>query len=683
MGRTCSISAVAVCFVIALVAETAGAAEPSPWLEIHSTHYTVITDAGEKTGKQVALRFEQMRAVFGSLLMKQRLNQPEPVTILAFKNDQWFYQTAPLQRGQPISVPGFLVPGEDQNFIVLNMSEEEPWRAVARDLALLLLSDNYPPAQAWFDEGLAEYFASIRLDDQTYEIGGDPQSPSGAGAISAGPADAAPAKSFTDILSGESWLSLEDLLSGKSDAAPRNAGLGDAARNELFRAQSWITIHYLVHEDKLSETGTYLGLVENQHLPKQQAIQQAYGMTEVQLDQAVKNYFQSLKSSISSAAEGKTAMGARSGAPRFPEPIKPNDSVITSNSFSDPDARAITAEIRIRIPERREAGLQELNALATMATPAPGKSWFEKPKKEKEDGGEVQLTKAIGNEIAHRALAWDHLEHDEFEASLQELGDAAALNRSDLWVRYYLSVLKYKMSETKKTQIEGLPNMLQDLRAVLEWYPEFANAYDLMAMARMEGGGPVAALQAEHAAIGLSPRNQQYVYHLAEIYESDKKWDAARAVLQRLQNSDNRQVAAEARARLDELSTNQKYGLSSAGATSGGKLTPQPSPFDVLDQDAAKRASEEKTTQTQTTADMRPEKYLKGELVAVDCSQPPVAILTVNSGGRLLKLRTPDYKSLIVIGADAFSCSWSDRSVAVNYRSGGPSDGDLVSVEVR
>src|SRR5580700_5920439 len=90
----------------------APAAEPSPWLEIRSAHFTVITDAGDKKGKEVALRFEQMRAVFAILLMKERLNQPVPLTILAFKNDKTYYQSAPLRLGrdnqaQPIGAPGF------------------------------------------------------------------------------------------------------------------------------------------------------------------------------------------------------------------------------------------------------------------------------------------------------------------------------------------------------------------------------------------------------------------------------------------------------------------------------------------------------------------------------------------------------------------------------------------------
>src|SRR5271165_7598586 len=87
--------------LLSVLAISVHAAEPSPWLEIHSTHFTVITDAGEKKGKEVALRFEQMRAVFAILLMKDRLNEPLPLTILAFKNDKNYYQSAPLKQGSP------------------------------------------------------------------------------------------------------------------------------------------------------------------------------------------------------------------------------------------------------------------------------------------------------------------------------------------------------------------------------------------------------------------------------------------------------------------------------------------------------------------------------------------------------------------------------------------------------
>jgi hypothetical protein len=676
---------------VLLLSLASRAAEPSPWLEIHSTHFTVVTDAGDRKGKEVAVRFEQMRAVFAVLLMKERLHEPLPLTIIAFKNDKDYYQTAPLRHGQPtngqaidsqpIDVPGFFLPGEDQNFIVLNLAEEESWRAVAHDFAHLLLNYNYPEVQAWFDEGLAEYFASIRVDDRKYEIGGDPE-------LRSATTSANPSKSLTELLGGQSggqsWLALPDLLTTKPD----NATYTESTHHTLFYAQSWMTMHYLLHDKKLPQTGTYFDLVENQHVPVEQAVQKAYGMSPEQFDQEVKDYFHSL-TPLFQALDASRQPGSHAYMPQVyevPEIVGPSDSAITSKFLPEADARATVDEVKIRIPDRHNAALQELQTLATAPSPTQVRKANEKKenKNESEKGEDsAALPVAVpGNEVAHRALAWDHLQHSEFEDAAEELGNAAALNRSDMWIRYYFSVLKYRMAQAKHTDIQGLPNMMQDLRAVLEWYPEFADAYDLMASARREGGGPAGAMQAERAAIQLSPRNQLYVYHMAEIYVSDKKWVAAQALLELLKTSSNPQVAAAAGQQLAQLANEQKYGVSPATAAAASKLSKPSSPFDVLEQDAAKRAATEQTAQS-GTADKRPTKFLEGKLVDVDCSQSPAAVLTVSSGSAVLKLRTADYKSVLLIGADAFSCEWNNRAVSVNYKARGMSDGDLVSLEVR
>jgi hypothetical protein len=661
-----------------LLSASAPAAEPSPWREIRSTHVTVITDAGEKKGREVALRFEQMRAIFGVLLLREHLNEPPPLTILAFKSDKSYFQTAPLRQGQPIGVPGFLLAGEDQTFIVLNLFEEESWRAVAHDYAHLLLNYNYPAVPGWFDEGLAEYFGSIRLDDRNYEIGGDPElHPAFTEDLLQNQHEVRnPPKSLTELLGGQVWLALPDLLAMKHDTST----FTESTHHTLFYAQSWMTVHYLLHEKKLPETGTYFDLVERQHLPVEDAIQKAYGVTPAQFDQAVKDYFHSL-TPLFVALDAYKQPDLRTTPPQvyhFPEIVAPNDSVMTVKVLPETDARAITAEVKVRIPERRDAGLQELQALATAPDPTPAKKSNDRDKDDKKN---PLLVTGTGNEIAHRTLAWDHMQRGEFDAAAEELGNAAAVNQRDVWIRYYLSVLKYRMAQAKRAQIQGLPNMLQDLRAFLEIYPESADAHDLMAIGYVEGGGPVAAMQAERAAIQLSPRNQQYVYHLAEIYVEDKKWEAARALLEHLKASGNPQVAAEARDRLEQLATEQKYGVSAATAASA-KLAKPSSPFDVLEQDAAKRAAAAQAEHSDTP-DKRPAKFFQGRLVGVDCSQSPAAVLTVTSNGVVLKLRTSNYKSLLLIGADTFSCEWNNRTVSVNYKPGGLSDGDLMSLEVR
>jgi hypothetical protein len=80
--------------------------------------------------------------------------------------------------------------------------------------------------------------------------------------------------------------------------------------------------------------------------------------------------------------------------------------------------------------------------------------------------------------------------------------------------------------------------------------------------------------------------------------------------------------------------------------------------------------------------DRRPVQFAKGRLVSVDCSQAPVAIVTFSTGAKTMKLRTENCKALLLINADQFSCNWANRAASVNYKAGGKSDGDLVSLEL-
>jgi hypothetical protein len=672
-----------------LCPNSAPAAEPSPWLEIHSIHFTVITDAGDKKGREVAVRFEQMRAVFATLLGKERLHQSVPLTILAFDNDKSYYQLAPLHQGQPIDVPGFFLPGDDQDFIVLNLSEEESWRAVAHDFATMLLTYNYPPAQAWFDEGIEEYFSSIRVDNKQVELGTDPElRPSAKRGSLSSERDSHQPTSFTELLAAQSWLSLPELFATKHEASVGDQG----KRNLVFEAESWIVIHYLLHEQKLPDTGTYFNLVLNEHVPVEDAVQKAYGMSSTQLEQTVKDYLHS-QSALLSAARNSNSNAAPASATagqayRFPAPVGPEDSAITSQPLPEADARALYSGVAIRIPERRERGLKELQDLATAPTLADKKlETKQQARKPRQDEDNEQLpSNAIGNPLAHRILAWDHIQRGEFAEAASEIRDASALNPHDMWLRYYVSVLKYRGAQATHADIQGLPNMMLDLRSVLEWYPELADAYDLLAVARNTGGGPAAALQAERAAIGLSPRNDRYVYHLAQIYVTSKKWEAANVLLDRLKTSDNPQIATLARELAEQAGTERKYGIPvKGGAMAQSKLAPQKSPFDVLEEDAAKRAKAENSTESGEPhqSDKRPTKFIKGRLAAVDCSHAPAAVLTVIADSATLTLRAADYKSLPLIGADDFSCDWRDLQVTVNYKPSGAKAGDLVSLEMR
>ena len=680
-----SIPSYLLCVLAMLCAESRAANQPA-WQQINSTHFTVITDAGDKKGREIASRFEQMRSVFATLLGKDRLNQSVPLTILALASDKAYYQAAPLRQGQPTDVSGFLVRGDDQDFIVLNVFEAEPWRAVAHDFALMLLRYNYPPAQGWFDEGLAEYFASIRLDDKQIEIGGDPAlGTSKVPGLLTDQRDTRAAKSLADLLGVATWISLPDLFSMKHDAYARNEG----THQTLYYAESWIVLHYLLHEKRLPETGSYFDLVLNQHVPVEEAVQKAYGMSPAQLEQAVKNYFDMQKKTLASEDSSEKAPSTPNAstmdqASRFPSPITPGDSAITVKPISEPEARALYAGIQVRIPERREMGLKTLNALATTSTSADQKAEQKHQVKRIGEDPEQLPDNAIGVPLAHRILAWDHIEHGEFQEAFSELSDAASLDPRDMWIRYYLCIAKYRMAQAKHSEMMGLANMMIDLKGVIEWYPEMAGAYDLLAFARNTGGTPSTALQTEREAIGLSPRNEEYIYHLTEIYIASKKWDAANALLTRLKSSSDPKIVAQATELGEQAGSERKYGIPvAADGSAKPKYAPQKSPFDALEEEEAKREAAEKNSQAELPGDNRATKFVSGRLLAVDCSNSPAAVLTVNSATGQLKLRAADYRNLVLIGADDFSCEWRNREVTVNYKPGPGKEGDLVSLEMR
>ena len=685
MSRALSIP-LCLSFCLLVLPFTTRAANESPWLEVHSTHYNVITDAGEKKGREIALRFEQMRAVFANLLTRDRLHDSRPLTILAFKNDRTYYQLAPLRQGRPIEAPGFLLTDQDQDFVGLNAFEEDSWRAVAHDFAIRMLSFNYPPTQAWFDEGLAEYFSSLHLDNKSLDIGGDPALRSSVTEDLVGNIqNSQPPKSLTELLGAQTWLSLPDLFTIKHDPSARNEG----SRHTLYYAESWIVMHYLLHEKKLTETGTYFGLALNQRVPVEDAIQQAYGMKSSELEQAIKKYFESLTGLQMAVAAARQDTPDPANPSRtfqtehLPLPITQDDTVITSKPISEADARAIYAGVQVRIPERRDLGLKTLQELATTPTEADRKRAENKPTKRVGEDEDQLPSNAVGNPVAHRFLIWDLIQHGQFSEAFSEVNDTASLNPRDVWLRYYLSVAKYRVAQARQTDIPGLANMMLDLKTVLEWNPEMADAYDLLAIARSSGGSTTAALQAERAAIDLSPRDELYLLHLAQIYIAGKKWESANNLLERLKTSANPKVAAQARDMISQAGTQRKYGI--AGTTDTGphpKYEPQKSPFDVLDEEAAKREAAENTT-APAPGDPRSTKFVKGRLVAVDCSKDPIAVLTVHSDQGTLKLRTADYKSLLLIGADDFSCEWRDRQITANYKPSSTGPGDLVSLEMR
>lgn len=622
----------------------------SHWIRIESTHFSMLTDVDQEKAHVVLARFEQMRALFGELLMKTRVNMPEPIEIIAFKTADEYEKVAPSRTGEGLGA-GFYLAGDGRNYFVLNLAQEDSWQAVSYYLARVFLDYNYPPAQPWFDEGFAEYFASAKLTDTQMRIGGDPLM------VKISPGNAAATASFLQILSTSAWQSLPELFAARP---PKSE-----SRHALFNAQSWMVMHYLINKEKLSDAGSYLGLVEAENVPVEDAIQKAFGMNSAQMGQAVKDYFTSILPDLQAQAEGKWIDPKKS--PPLPAPLAADQVGATAHDISDPAGLALVAEMALRLPERREQAKLQLDSLI--------------------DGEKTETA------IAHRALGWYYLEKKDYEKSSEELNSAIKLDPHDIWTHFYLAAGKDRQAQATGHPIQGVANMIQDLHIVLDWYPEFAEAEYMLAKADLDGGGLRAATDAIRAATRLSPRNETYRLEMAQVYITGKNWEAAQALLQMLSGSADAQVASSAKKTLEELPYLRKYGIAPRETATQPATPSSPAPTKVAStqkpanppaaqpaEDTSAENSDEAPAEPQI--DRRKIEYLKGKVLSVDCSQPPVAVVTISSSGKTMKMRTADFKSLTLIGTDTFSCDWKNLAVSVNYKAGGKSDGDLVSLEV-
>ena len=69
--------------------------KPENWLEVRSQHFTVVTNANEKTGRRIADQFERMRSVFHVAFPHVSIDNGSPIIVLAIKDEGDFRALEP------------------------------------------------------------------------------------------------------------------------------------------------------------------------------------------------------------------------------------------------------------------------------------------------------------------------------------------------------------------------------------------------------------------------------------------------------------------------------------------------------------------------------------------------------------------------------------------------------------
>src|SRR5947209_7339060 len=606
------------------------------WVEVTSPHFSLLTDAGEKRGREVLVRFEQMRTAFGLLFQKVNVNTPVKLQIVAYRNSKELRQVAPLFEGKAITLAGYFLGGgihgmpangEDRQYIALDLSAEDSWGVVFHEYAHLLLNSNFPPSPVWFDEGFAEYCSSLKVTKKEIDIG-------------------LVRPDLPQTLLENRWLKLEDLFSVKHNSKIYNRD----DRRSVFYAQSWITVHYFMSRGvaMMKPVGMYNNLVRDGRMPVDEAIRKAFGMEPQQLEKLISDYFRSGKSIYYPV----------------PAPANIDDIKTTSRQVSDDELKVMFADLDFQTRDYRERGLTAFQEI---------------------------LSRQPDNPVANRALGYVALQKNDFEKAREYFTRAAAQSSKDPQVHYLLALLMSRKNLTSGKAPDDVEAMKKELNTAISLNPEYAEAYNLLGLTlSYDPKQKDEAVNDLKKAIALNPRAGWYSLNLAGVYMRNQEPDQAKALLSGLKNNSDPQVSLMAQQQLQFLEDYSHNVTVAAGAQGDEEKDSEPADKDEAAKDTEKndfKPEEVNRTQPSTTpaTPYKPEPilFLKGVLLSVDCSQSPAATLTISSGGKKWKMTTPDAKKLLVMGADGgLSCSWTNKKVAVNYRKAGENEGKIATLEL-
>jgi tetratricopeptide (TPR) repeat protein len=209
------------------------------WLQVRSPHFTVVTNADEKTGRRIADQFERMRAVFHVTFPHMSVDIGSPIVVLAIKGEKDFRDLEPqayLAKGQ-VKLAGLFLRAADKNYVLLRADAEgeHPYSIVYHEYTHLLMSKAEEWLPLWLNEGLAEFYQNTDIHDKDLALG-------------------QPSRENLQLLRYYPILPLPVLFT----VDHKSPYYHEENKGSIFYAESWALTHYLLIKDIKEKT---------QHLP--------------------------------------------------------------------------------------------------------------------------------------------------------------------------------------------------------------------------------------------------------------------------------------------------------------------------------------------------------------------------------------------------------------------------------
>jgi tetratricopeptide (TPR) repeat protein len=198
----------------------------------------LVTNASEERAESILLNLERFRFALGRVLPELERQTSSRTRVYGFRDFESFEPFLPESESRHSKVLGYFRKGEQENVIVIDLTGGTPAfeRVLFHEYIHLVLSLSGRDLPLWFEEGLSEFYAGTRLDDEGAEVG----------------------------VSDDRHLALLSRLPLMPiDALLRAEGKDETSA--LFYAQSWALVHYLLVEapEGHERLARFLALVGN------------------------------------------------------------------------------------------------------------------------------------------------------------------------------------------------------------------------------------------------------------------------------------------------------------------------------------------------------------------------------------------------------------------------------------
>jgi tetratricopeptide (TPR) repeat protein len=477
------------------------------WISVKSKNFYLIGNATEKDIRAVGTKLEQFRETFRLLFQQANISSSIPTTVIVFKDKTSYNPFRPkLSNGKPDeNIAGYFQPSEDLNYITLSTEGEkaDAYGTIFHEYVHFLVETNFGKSEIppWFNEGLAEYYQTFKIENDQKVTLGDIQN------------------NHLGLLQRNELIPLKDFFEIDNLSLHQN---GNHSRS-IFYAQAWALMHYLIqgNKDLNKKLGRFMDLLI-QKVDAEKAFQEAFQMDYSQMENALRNYVKQSKYNIQIYTFNNKLIF---------------DTQMTTSMLSEAEANAYLGDLLYHTHETEDAEiyLQKALALDANSSLANTSLGLVKMRQRKFDEAKKYLEKAIAIDQKNYSVLFNYA-YILIQEEMDEFG----------FVREF--------SKEKAVKIEDALNKSIQLN------PSFPESYRLLAFVKMVNNESLDdSLALLKKALEYNPGSQELSFLIAQIYMRQQKFVEAKQIVEKIsKTTDDPNLKGRAEQLLNIISKNEK-----------------------------------------------------------------------------------------------------------------------------